>query len=167
MNLAIVLTGAVLVGFSRDLATLLTGQILQGALAGFFPLLVGILRDRPGGGDAESRRGISVMVAALVAGLALGLLASGAVATGAGSPTAALWVPALAASVASAVRWPLLRRAPCRCSREVSPSSRPGSWGRARPYDCRTASRDEEAAAHLLGLVAGAALLLPARGADR
>ncbi|MFE1558700.1 MFS transporter [Streptomyces sp. NPDC058734] len=111
-NLLIVLLGSVLVGLSRDFTTLLAGQILQGAFAGFFPLLVGILRNRNrnGGrdGDAESRRGISVMVAALVAGLALGLVASGFVAGAVDSPTAALWVPAVATAVALAVTWPLL-----------------------------------------------------------
>ncbi|MFG2292854.1 MFS transporter [Streptomyces sp. NPDC048603] len=107
-NLALVLTGSVLVGVSRDFATLLAGQILQGAISGFFPLLVGILRNRPGGGDAESRRGIGVMVAALVGGLTLGLFASGAVAAGVDSPTAALWVPAAAVTLAFAVSWPLL-----------------------------------------------------------
>ncbi|MEU8779183.1 MFS transporter [Streptomyces sp. NPDC048606] len=107
-NLALVLTGSVLVGLSRDFTTLLIGQILQGAIAGFFPLLVGILRNRPGGGDTESRRGISVMVAALVGGLTLGLFASGAVAASVDSPTAALWVPAAAVALAFAVSWPLL-----------------------------------------------------------
>ncbi|MGE7384348.1 MFS transporter [Streptomyces sp. NPDC004126] len=107
-NLLIVLLGSVLVGFSRDFTTLLAGQILQGAFAGFFPLLVGILRNRDRGGDAESRRGISVMVAALVAGLALGLVASGFVAGAVDSPTAALWVPAVATAVALAVTWRLL-----------------------------------------------------------
>ncbi|MFF4010919.1 MFS transporter [Streptomyces sp. NPDC001717] len=107
-NLLIVLLGSVLVGLSRDFATLLCGQILQGAFAGFFPLLVGILRGRSRGGDAESRRGISVMVAALVAGLALGLVASGFVAGAVDSPTAALWVPAVATGLALAVTWPLL-----------------------------------------------------------
>ncbi|MEV6683139.1 MFS transporter [Streptomyces erythrochromogenes] len=108
VNLALVLTGSVLVGVSRDFTTLLAGQILQGAIAGFFPLLVGILRNRPGGGDAESRRGISIMVAALVGGLTLGLFASGAVAASVDSPTAALWVPAAAVALAFAVSWPLL-----------------------------------------------------------
>ncbi|MFJ3881160.1 MFS transporter [Streptomyces sp. NPDC090077] len=110
-NLLIVLLGSVLVGLSRDFTTLLAGQILQGAFAGFFPLLVGILRNRNrsrGGGDEESRRGISVMVAALVAGLALGLVASGFVAGAVDSPTAALWVPAVATTVALAATWPLL-----------------------------------------------------------
>ncbi|GGZ93344.1 MFS transporter [Streptomyces subrutilus] len=109
-NLAIVLLGSVLVGLSRSFGTLLAGQILQGAFAGFFPLLVGILRNRAhhGDGDAEGRRGISYMVAALVGGLALGLVASGFVARTVDSPTAALWVPAVATSLALAVTWPLL-----------------------------------------------------------
>ncbi|MFD9457805.1 MFS transporter [Streptomyces sp. NPDC059985] len=111
-NLALVLVGSLLVGLARDFATLLTGQILQGAIAGFFPLLVGILRNRPGAGDAESRRGISVMVAALVAGMTLGLFASGAVAASIDNPTGALWVPAVAVTIAFAVSWPLLPETP-------------------------------------------------------
>ncbi|MFE1905552.1 MFS transporter [Streptomyces gardneri] len=109
-NLAIVLLGSVLVGFSRSFGVLLAGQILQGAFAGFFPLLVGVLRNRggKGGGDAESRRGISYMVAALVAGIAVGLVASGFVARTVDSPTAALWVPTAAVGLALAVTWPLL-----------------------------------------------------------
>ncbi|GLX19844.1 MULTISPECIES: MFS transporter [Streptomyces] len=107
-NLGLVLLGSVLVAVSRDFATLLTGQILQGAIAGFFPLLVGIVRNRPGSADAESRRGISVMVAALVAGMTLGLFASGAVAAGVDNPTGALWVPAVAVAIALGVSWPLL-----------------------------------------------------------
>ncbi|MFD3992730.1 MFS transporter [Streptomyces sp. NPDC058583] len=111
-NLAIVLLGSVLVGCSRSFGVLLAGQILQGAFAGFFPLLVGILRnragDRGGNGDGESRRGISYMVAALVAGIAVGLVASGFVARAVDSPTAALWVPTAAVGLALAVTWPLL-----------------------------------------------------------
>ncbi|MFI5865452.1 MFS transporter [Streptomyces sp. NPDC051546] len=116
-NLLIVLLGSLLVGLSRDFGTLLAGQILQGAFAGFFPLLVGILRNRRRGdegteagaaAEAESRRGISVMVAALVAGMSFGLVASGFVARTVDSPTAALWVPAVATSLALAATWRLL-----------------------------------------------------------
>ncbi|MFG2619361.1 MFS transporter [Streptomyces sp. NPDC048507] len=110
-NLALVLLGSVLVGLSRSFPALLAGQILQGAFAGFFPLLVGILRNRAragADGEGESRRGISYMVAALVGGIALGLVASGFVARTVDSPTAALWVPAVAISLALAVTWPLL-----------------------------------------------------------
>ncbi|MFD8641973.1 MFS transporter [Streptomyces zaomyceticus] len=117
-NLAIVLLGSVLVGFSRSFGVLLAGQILQGAFAGFFPLLVGILRNRGGDrekdGDGESRRGISYMVAALVAGIAVGLVASGFVARAVDSPTAALWVPTAAVGLALAVTWPLLPESPAR-----------------------------------------------------
>ncbi|WP_328940844.1 MFS transporter [Streptomyces sp. NBC_00250] len=107
-NLAIVIAGSVLVGLSRSFPVLLAGQILQGAIAGFFPLLVGILRNRPEGGDAESRRGISHMVAALIGGLTLGLLSSGFIAASVDSPTAALWVPAIGVTLALVVSWPLL-----------------------------------------------------------
>ncbi|GAA1963497.1 MFS transporter [Kitasatospora viridis] len=111
-NLAIVLLGSVLVGLSRSFGLLLAGQLLQGAFAGFFPLLVGILRNRTrrhgDGGDGESRRGISLMVAGLTAGVALGLVASGLLARSSASPTAALWVPTAAVGLALAVSWPLL-----------------------------------------------------------
>ncbi|MGW1001383.1 MFS transporter [Streptomyces sp. NPDC002520] len=105
-NLAIVLLGSVLVGLSRSFGLLLVGQLLQGAFAGFFPLLVGILRNRSSA--AESRRGISLMVAALTGGVALGLVASGLLARSVASPTAALWVPTAAVGLALAVTWPLL-----------------------------------------------------------
>ncbi|MFE4603229.1 MFS transporter [Kitasatospora indigofera] len=105
-NLLIVLLGSVLVGLSRSFGVLLAGQLLQGAFAGFFPLLVGILRNRSGA--AESRRGISFMVAALTGGVAFGLVASGLVARSSASPTAALWVPTVAVALALAVTWPLL-----------------------------------------------------------
>jgi MFS family permease len=105
-NLAVVLLGSVLVGLSHSFGLLLAGQLLQGAFAGFFPLLVGILRNRSG--DAESRRGISFMVAALTTGVAVGLVASGLVARSFANPTAALWVPTAAVALALAVTWPLL-----------------------------------------------------------
>jgi MFS family permease len=105
-NLAIVLLGSVLVGLATSFGMLLVGQVLQGAFAGFFPLLVGILRNRTDGG--ESRRGIALMVAALVGGLAIGSLTSGLVATSVDDPTAALWVPFAAVTLALIVSWPLL-----------------------------------------------------------
>ncbi|MGW5010151.1 MFS transporter [Streptomyces parvulus] len=105
-NLAVVLLGSLVVGTAGSFRTLLIGQILQGAFAGFFPLLVGILRNRTS--EAESRRSIGVMVAALVSGICLGGVASGLVAHYVDTPTAALWVPAAAVSVALLVTWPLL-----------------------------------------------------------
>lgn len=105
-NLGIVLLGSLLVGLSRSFEMLLAGQLLQGAIAGFFPLLVGILRNRTS--EAESRRGIGVMVAALVGGIGLGLVASGLVAKYVDSPTAALWVPMVAVSLVLVITWPLL-----------------------------------------------------------
>lgn len=104
-NLGIVLSGSILVGLSSSFSVLLVGQVLQGAFAGFFPLLVGILRNR---GTGESRRGISFMIAALVGGLGVGLVASGLVAEFVDNPTAALWVPFAAVGVAMAASWPLL-----------------------------------------------------------
>ncbi|MFB9368101.1 MFS transporter [Kitasatospora sp. NPDC001664] len=105
-NLGIVLAGSLMVGAGRSFGVLLAGQVLQGAFAGFFPLLMGILRGR--GTAAESRRGVSLMVTALVGGLSVGLLASGLIARHVDSPTAALWLPAVAVSLALLVTWPLL-----------------------------------------------------------
>ncbi|ROZ50326.1 MFS transporter [Rhodococcus sp. WS3] len=105
-NLAIVLAGSLLVGTAQSFGVLLAGQVLQGAFAGFFPLLVGILRNRSGA--AESRRGIGIMVAALIGGVGVGMVASGLVAHYVAAPTAALWVPAVAVSLALIITWPLL-----------------------------------------------------------
>ncbi|MFD9660890.1 MFS transporter [Rhodococcus sp. NPDC059968] len=105
-NLAIVLLGSLLVGTAQSFGVLLLGQVLQGAFAGFFPLLVGILRNRSG--DAESRRGIGFMVAALLSGIGVGMVASGFVAQHVDAPTAALWVPAVAVSLVLLATWPLL-----------------------------------------------------------
>lgn len=105
-NIAVVLAGSVVVGLAGSFCTLLVGQVLQGAFAGFFPLLVGILRNR--GTAAESRRSIGTMVAALMGGICVGMVASGLVAHYVATPTAALWVPTVAVAVAFLVTWPLL-----------------------------------------------------------
>ncbi|MGI3224298.1 MFS transporter [Streptomyces sp. GTA36] len=105
-NLAIVLAGSILVGLSRSFEMLLAGQVLQGAIAGFFPLLVGILRHRTS--ESAARRGIGVMVAGLTGGITLGLIASGLVAEYVDSPTAALWVPTVAVSLSLIITWRLL-----------------------------------------------------------
>ncbi|MFC8967351.1 MFS transporter [Streptomyces sp. NPDC057094] len=105
-NIAVVLAGSVVVGLAGSFQTLLVGQVLQGAFAGFFPLLVGILRNRSDA--AESRNAIGTMVAALVGGICVGGVASGLVAHYVDTPTAALWVPTAAVGIAFLVTWPLL-----------------------------------------------------------
>ncbi|MDP5313768.1 MFS transporter [Streptomyces poriferorum] len=100
-NLAIILFGSLLVALARDFEVLLVGQVLQGALSGLFPLLVGIVRNH--GGEAENRRGIGLMVASIGVGSGLGLVGSGLVAEYADSPTSALWVPVAAVAVAIAI----------------------------------------------------------------
>ncbi|MEU4167017.1 MFS transporter [Streptomyces sp. NPDC026665] len=105
-NIAVVLAGSVIVGMAGSFRTLMIGQVLQGAFAGFFPLLVGILRNRRSA--AESRRAIGTMVAALVGGICVGGVASGLVAHSVDTPTAALWVPTFAVGIAFLVTWPLL-----------------------------------------------------------
>lgn len=97
-NLAIILAGSLLVALARSFEVLLAGQVLQGSLSGLFPLLVGILRNH--GGEAENRRGISLMVAAIGVGSGLGLVGSGLVAEYADNPTSALWVPVATVAVA-------------------------------------------------------------------
>ncbi|MEV0581256.1 MFS transporter [Streptomyces sp. NPDC050392] len=105
-NIAVVLAGSVVVGMAGSFRVLMVGQVLQGAFAGFFPLLVGIQRNR--GSAAESRRAIGTMVAALVGGICVGGVASGLVAHYVDTPTAALWVPTAAVGIAFLVTWPLL-----------------------------------------------------------
>ncbi|MCF2533683.1 MFS transporter [Yinghuangia soli] len=97
-NLAIILVGSLMVALARDFELLLAGQVLQGSLSGLFPLLVGILRNH--GGEAENRKGIGLMVAAIGIGSGVGLVGSGLVAEYADNPTSALWVPVAAVAIA-------------------------------------------------------------------
>lgn len=97
----IVMAGSLLVALGRDFELLLVGVTLQGALSGFFPLLVGALRNS-GGPESRLTFGIGIMIAALSVGTGVGAVASGLVMEWSDNPTSALWVPAFSVAVAAA-----------------------------------------------------------------
>lgn len=72
--LGMVAGGSLLMAAWPSAVTLAVGVVLQGALVGFFPLLVGILRSRT---PEQNRTGISLLVGVLLVAIGLGGLVSG------------------------------------------------------------------------------------------
>ncbi|WP_407555163.1 MFS transporter [Streptomyces sp. Pv4-95] len=73
--LAMVAGGSLLIAVRPSPVTLAVGVVLQGALVGFFPLLVGILRSRA---PERNRTGISLLVGVLLIAIGVGGLVAGA-----------------------------------------------------------------------------------------
>ncbi|WP_405776234.1 MFS transporter [Streptomyces sp. NBC_00859] len=73
--LAMVASGSLLIAVHPSAVTLAVGVVLQGALVGFFPLLVGILRSRA---PERNRSGISLLVGVLLIAIGVGGLVAGA-----------------------------------------------------------------------------------------
>ncbi|MFE7111476.1 MFS transporter [Streptomyces sp. NPDC057575] len=73
--LAMVAGGSLLMAVWPTAGTLAVGVVLQGALVGFFPLLVGILRFRA---PERNRTGISLLVGVLLISIGVGGLVAGA-----------------------------------------------------------------------------------------
>lgn len=73
--LAMVASGSLLIAVRPSALTLAVGVTLQGALVGFFPLLVGILRSRA---PERNRIGISLLVGVLLIAIGVGGLVAGA-----------------------------------------------------------------------------------------
>ncbi|MDQ8702565.1 MFS transporter [Streptomyces sp. LHD-70] len=73
--LAMVAGGSLLMAVWPTAITLAVGVVLQGALVGFFPLLVGILRSRA---PERNRTGISLLVGVLLISIGVGGLVAGA-----------------------------------------------------------------------------------------
>jgi predicted MFS family arabinose efflux permease len=73
--LAMVASGSLLIAVRPSALTLAVGVPLQGALVGFFPLLVGILRFRA---PERNRIGISLLVGVLLIAIGVGGLVAGA-----------------------------------------------------------------------------------------
>lgn len=73
--LAMVAGGSLLIAVRPSAVTLAVGVVLQGALVGFFPLLVGILRSRA---PERNRTGISLLVGVLLIAIGVGGLVAGA-----------------------------------------------------------------------------------------
>lgn len=72
--LAMVAGGSLLMAAWPTAVTLAVGVVLQGALVGFFPLLVGILRSRA---PERNRAGISLLVGVLLISIGMGGLVAG------------------------------------------------------------------------------------------
>ncbi|MFD4947410.1 MFS transporter [Streptomyces sp. NPDC058409] len=87
-SVALVTLGSLLMALRPTFAILTTGAALQGAVVGFMPLMIGILRNRAG--DDASRRGIGTLVSALLLATGFGGIVAGAV--GASDPRLGLWV---------------------------------------------------------------------------
>lgn len=92
VSVLMVTAGSLIMALMPSTAGLTAGAALQGGLVGFMPLLIGILRSRTGRED--SRRGIGLMVGALLVSIGAGGLISGQV--GANDPAAGLWVGVVA-----------------------------------------------------------------------
>ncbi|MFD0027054.1 MFS transporter [Streptomyces sp. NPDC127172] len=84
--LAMVAGGSLLIAAWPSAVTLAVGVTLQGALVGFFPLLVGILRSRA---PEQNRTGISLLVGVLLIAIGVGGLVAGALSEG--HAEAGLW----------------------------------------------------------------------------
>lgn len=74
VSLAMVATGSLLMAAWPTSATLELGVILQGAMVGFLPLLIGILRSRA---PQRNRFGIGLLVGVLLVAIGLGGLVAG------------------------------------------------------------------------------------------
>jgi MFS family permease len=98
--------GAVLAAVAPDFGLLLAGRVLQGPIGAFTPLAVGILRDRLR--TDQLRRGIGVVVAALTAGSAAGLVIAAEVYQASHSVRAVLWIPAACLIAAAIVTFRLV-----------------------------------------------------------
>lgn len=75
VSIAMVAGGSLLIAVRPSTVTLAVGVVLQGAVVGFFPLLVGILRSRA---PERNRSGISLLVGVLLLSIGVGGLVAGA-----------------------------------------------------------------------------------------
>lgn len=101
--LAMVAGGSLLMAAWPSAVTLAVGVVLQGALVGFFPLLVGILRSRA---PERNRSGISLLVGVLLLSIGVGGLVAGVLSER--HPAAGLWtaVPVAVAAVVAGLLLP-------------------------------------------------------------
>ncbi|MFF2501803.1 MFS transporter [Streptomyces sp. NPDC058067] len=103
ISLAMVAGGSLLIAVWPSPATLAVGVSLQGAVVGFFPLLVGILRSRA---PEQNRKGISLLVGVLLIAIGVGGLVAGALSER--HAVAGLWtaVPVAALAVVAGLLLP-------------------------------------------------------------
>ncbi|GAA1943888.1 hypothetical protein GCM10009738_16700 [Kitasatospora viridis] len=117
LTTAAVVAGAALIALAPGYPLLVAGRVLQGCLAGFLPLMAGLVRQRHGMRD--TRRAIAYLSAALMLGVLLGSACSSLLLRTAGVG-AVLWVPA----AGTAVGLGLL------CAGHGEPTGRPAAGGR-------------------------------------
>lgn len=100
---AMVAGGSLLIAVRPTALTLAVGVVLQGALVGFFPLLVGILRSRA---PERNRTGISLLVGVLLLSIGVGGLVAGSLSER--HAAAGLWtaVPVAVLAVVAAIALP-------------------------------------------------------------
>lgn len=103
VSIAMVAGGSLLIAVHPSAVTLAVGVVLQGAVVGFFPLLVGILRSRA---PERNRSGISLLVGVLLLSIGVGGLVAGALSEH--HAEAGLWtaVPVAALAVVAGIVLP-------------------------------------------------------------
>ncbi|MFI1198262.1 MFS transporter [Streptomyces sp. NPDC020883] len=97
VSLGTVTVGSLLCALAPTLGVFLAGRVLLGPLSATLPLSVGLVRDRLD--NAASRRGVSLLVAALILGATAGTATAGPVASVAGGGRTVLWCLAGLAAV--------------------------------------------------------------------
>lgn len=101
-TVAAVTIGAVLIAIAPDYPLLVTGRALQGCLAGFLPLMFGLVRHRHG--IQQTRRAIAYLSAALMLGLLLGSACASVLLRVSGSG-AVLWTPVVGMLIGLGLLW--------------------------------------------------------------
>ncbi|WP_146075137.1 MFS transporter, partial [Streptomyces sp. Ru73] len=87
-SIVMVVLGSLVMALRPTLPFLTLGAALQGGVVGFMPLMIGILRHQQG--EAASRRGIGILVGALLLAVGCAGIVSGAV--GAHDARLGLWI---------------------------------------------------------------------------
>ncbi|WP_438489628.1 MFS transporter [Streptomyces sp. S186] len=95
--LGTVTVGCLLCALAPTLGVFLAGRVLIGPISATLPLSVGLVRDRLD--TAASRRGVSLLVAALILGATAGTATAGPLASVAGGGRTVLWSLAVLAAV--------------------------------------------------------------------
>ena len=87
LSITLVAAGSLIMAISPSVLTISVGVVLQGAVVGFMPLLIGILRHQA---PASRRTGVGLLVGVLTAAVGIGGVVSGSLSER--SATLGLWV---------------------------------------------------------------------------
>lgn len=93
VEVGIVALGSVLVAVAPNFPILVAGRVMQGMFAAYLPLMFGLVRSRYSHDD--TRRSVSYLTSVLIFGILAGVLVVGLIVRYSGSPTWALWLPAI------------------------------------------------------------------------